>query len=90
MAINSRKTDFHSEGRFFVSRIFSSGNMPYKYSQNLRDRLIAYFEKYHALTISDEQADEYLDSLAGLFIAFSEMRPKPDFALGQKRRGRIS
>ena len=65
--------------------------MPYRYSQNLRDRIRAYFQEYHTLTISDEQADEYLDSLADLFIAFSHMRPQPSFVSPeQKRGGRIS
>ena len=45
-----------------------------KFSQTLRDRIKEYFEKYHSLMISDEQADEYLDSLAELFITFNTMR----------------
>jgi hypothetical protein len=45
-----------------------------KFSQTLRERIKEYFEKYHALTISDEQADEYLNSLADLFIIFNSMR----------------
>lgn len=48
--------------------------MPHKFSQKLRDRIIEYFQKCHSLTISDEQADEYLDSLAVLFIAFNAMQ----------------
>jgi hypothetical protein len=48
--------------------------MLYKFSQNLRDRLKEYFQKYHSLTISDEQADEYLDSLADLYLTFNSMR----------------
>lgn len=48
--------------------------MQYKFSQNLRDGMIEYFWKYHNLTISDEQADEYLDSLSELFITFNSMR----------------
>lgn len=47
--------------------------MQYKFSQNLRDQLIEYFQKYHSLTISDEQADEYLNSLAELFLVFNSM-----------------
>ncbi|MDX9913886.1 MAG: hypothetical protein RBS77_04870 [Candidatus Moranbacteria bacterium] len=45
--------------------------MAYKFSQNLRGKIKAYFEKYHGLIISDETADEFLDSLADLFEAFS-------------------
>jgi hypothetical protein len=48
--------------------------MQRKFSQNLIDSLIEYFWKYHNLTISEEQADEYLDSLADLFIVFNSMR----------------
>lgn len=48
--------------------------MQKKFSQELRKRIIEYFEKYQCLTISDEEADEYLDSLAELFITFNSMR----------------
>jgi len=48
--------------------------MQYKFSQNLRERIKKYFLKRHSLIISDEQADEYLDSLADLFMVFSSMR----------------
>ena len=48
--------------------------MLYKFSPNLRNQMIEYFQKYHSLTISDEQADEYLNSLADLFITFNSMR----------------
>ncbi len=44
--------------------------MQYKFSQNLRDQITEYFKKYHDLTISQEEADEYLDSLADLVLAF--------------------
>ncbi len=36
--------------------------------------MIEYFQEYHCLTISDEQADEYLDSLADLFLIFNSMQ----------------
>lgn len=48
--------------------------MKYKFSLQLRNELIEYFFKYHNLTISEEQADEYLDSLADLFMVFNSMR----------------
>lgn len=48
--------------------------MSYKFSQKLRDRIIKYFEKYHCLTISNDEADEYLDSLAELFIIFNSIK----------------
>ena len=48
--------------------------MAFKFSQNLRESMIEYFWKYQDLTISDEQADEYLDSLADLLIIFETMR----------------
>jgi hypothetical protein len=48
--------------------------MTYKFDQDLRDRMKAYFWKYHALTISEEEADEYLDSISDLFILFNSMR----------------
>jgi hypothetical protein len=37
--------------------------MPYAFSQELRERLVGYFLKYHGLVISTEQADEFLDSM---------------------------
>ncbi|MBP9801598.1 MAG: hypothetical protein KBC83_02960 [Candidatus Moranbacteria bacterium] len=61
-----------------------------RFSQELRDRIKAYFQKRCALTISDDEADEYLDSLADLYQAFSEMRHRPSFADRQKGRGRSS
>ncbi len=49
--------------------------MTRKFSQTLRDQLKAYFEKRHSLTISDEKADEYFDSLVNLCLAFSPRSP---------------
>lgn len=48
--------------------------MSHKFSQKLKNRIIEYFQKYHSLMISDEQADEYLNSLADLFMAFNAMQ----------------
>lgn len=48
--------------------------MKYKFSLQLRNQIIEYFWKCHNLTISEEQADEYLDSLADLFMVFNSMR----------------
>lgn len=47
--------------------------MSYKFSQKLRKRMIEYFEKYYCLTISNDEADEYLDSFAELFIIFNSI-----------------
>lgn len=48
--------------------------MQFKFSQQLRNQMIEYFLKYHSLTISDEQADEYLNSISELFLTFNSMR----------------
>ncbi len=40
--------------------------MLYTYSKKLRDELKAYFLKRYDLVISDEEADEYLESLVTL------------------------
>ncbi len=48
--------------------------MQYKYSEELRIRLIAYFKANHDLNVSSETADEWLDSLANLYLSFNEMR----------------
>lgn len=63
---------------FLFSRITNFLGMWCEFSQQLRSRIIEYFEKYHALTISEEEADEYLDSLAELFITFNTIREERD------------
>lgn len=50
--------------------------MQYKFSQNLRDRIKEYFLKCYSLIISEEQADEYLDSLADLYLCFNSLQKK--------------
>jgi hypothetical protein len=47
--------------------------MQYKFSEELRTRLIAYFKANHALDVLSETADEWLDSLANLYLSFSDM-----------------
>ena len=42
--------------------------MPYNFSQQLRQKLIAYFEQTQGLVISYEQADEFLDTLADFYL----------------------
>jgi hypothetical protein len=44
------------------------------FSKNLRDEIKEYFNKKYSFIISDEQADEYLNSLADLYIIFDSMR----------------
>jgi hypothetical protein len=54
--------------------------MPAKFSQELQNELIQYFEKYRGLSISDSQADEFLDSLGEFFLwinSSGEQRPPP-------------
>ena len=64
--------------------------MEQRFSQELRDRIKAYFQKRCALTISDDEADEYLDSLADFVMAFSPTWERPSFAVRQKRRDRVA
>lgn len=47
--------------------------MSYKFSQNLRNRLKRYFENRQGLIISDELADEYLESLSELYLSYESM-----------------
>jgi len=54
--------------------------MSQKFSSELIDRLKRYFQQYHGLVISDNQAALYLDSLGDLFISFNSLRGK-----GRKR-----
>ena len=50
--------------------------MEQKFSEQLRERIKRYFQQYHGLTVSDDQAVLYLDSLGDLFIAFDSLRGK--------------
>jgi hypothetical protein len=46
--------------------------MQYKFSLELRNKLITYFLQVHKVEISQDQADEYLDSMADLYRVFSQ------------------
>lgn len=48
--------------------------MSCKFSEILIGRIVDYFQKYHSLVISDDQADEWLNSLADLFYIFDSMK----------------
>jgi hypothetical protein len=48
--------------------------MSQKFSQELVQRLKRYFQQYHGLAISDNQAVLYLDLLGNLFITFNSLR----------------
>ena len=52
--------------------------MPFQYSKKLIDECIQCFKDENDLDITQEQANEYLDSFAGLYLAFAE---EPDTAL---------
>jgi len=45
--------------------------MSYKFSQKRRDEIKEYFKKYYDLNLSNETADEFLNSLVDLYQAFS-------------------
>ena len=47
--------------------------MQYRFSEKLRNDLAEYFRRNHNLDITSETADEWLDSMAGLFLIFSEI-----------------
>jgi hypothetical protein len=46
--------------------------MSQKFSQELQEEMIWYFQEYHNLSISLETADEFLDSLAELYLWFND------------------
>jgi len=48
--------------------------MSYQYSQNLKTRLIEYFKNSKGFVITNDQADEYLDSMAELYSIFIKIR----------------
>jgi hypothetical protein len=45
----------------------------FQFSQQLKDRLAKYFKERKGITITSEQADEYLDSMADLYKCFIAM-----------------
>jgi len=47
------------------------------FSQNLIEKTIQCFKDEDGLDLSPEQANEYLHSMAGLFLAFAEKRDDP-------------
>ena len=47
------------------------------FSQNLINETIQCFKEEDGLDLSPEQANEYLHSLAGLFLSFAEKRADP-------------
>jgi hypothetical protein len=51
----------------------------YKYSDKLIQEAIKNFKEENDLVISDEKANEYLDSLAGLFLAFADRKDTRSF-----------
>ena len=40
-----------------------------KFSDELKQKLIAYFGSKYSVVVSEEEADEYLDSIAGFYLA---------------------
>jgi len=50
--------------------------VPFRYSKDLIDRTITYFQK-RGFVLSPEKASEYLESLAEVYIAFTDRRPVP-------------
>ena len=46
--------------------------MEYKFSPELRGKLIDYFLRKHKVEVSQETADEYLNSMAGLYSVFKK------------------
>jgi hypothetical protein len=51
------------------------------FNELLIERIKSYFQKNYGVDISDETAEEYLHSLAGMFAVFAESeggKPPPD------------
>jgi hypothetical protein len=56
--------------------------VPFQYSKKLIAECIQCFKDENDLDISEEQANEYLDSFAGLYLAFADRRPPPPLMRG--------
>lgn len=56
--------------------------MEYKFSRQLKKRLIAYFKNNYKIEITSKQAEIYLDSLADFYFVVSkkEKRPRDAFS----------
>lgn len=50
--------------------------MPFKYSKELLAETILCFKEEDGLDILEETAEEYLDGLSGLFLAFAGRSPR--------------
>lgn len=48
----------------------------FKYSQQLRTEIIKHFKTVYMVLLSQEQADQYLDTLADFFIAYNNFSNK--------------
>ena len=49
----------------------------YKFSQQIRKRLIDYFKNNYGIEITSKQAEIYLDSLADFYFVVSEKEKRP-------------
>jgi len=52
--------------------------VPFTFSQKLIQDCIKNFKEENGVDISAETANEYLNNMAGLFLAFTEKRPDPN------------
>ena len=48
----------------------------FKYSQQLRTEIIEHFKTVYNIFLSQEQADQYLDTLADYFLAYNKSSNK--------------
>ncbi len=60
--------------------------MAYKFSQKLRERLQRHLEKDCFLVVSDETADEFLNSYSALYLSFSEIEQERNLPEAKPRR----
>jgi hypothetical protein len=56
--------------------------MPFKFSSKLIAETILCFKEEEGLEISEETAEEYLNGLSGLFLAFAEMSSRQAHLVG--------
>jgi hypothetical protein len=64
---------------WYYTVFFAENTMPNKFSKVLVKRITKHFAEQHNTTITEEQAQEYLDSLADFFVIVTSETGEADY-----------